>query len=174
MGGFRAYTYGLFYLRKLFNFTVNKTVSNLPDSILWTMFPITKKSRKHVKVLMAKGFSQKSETSVTLTNAITLFLNLYWDEEACDDNGGIQIHKLKEIINHVDLLWICYFYSSDVISSDAYKIEACLPNLKYIFFDLNADTVYKYNSYGIPGVIDTDPTEVLFGQVSLNPEFNWD
>jgi hypothetical protein len=166
MCGFRAYTYGLFYLRKIFNFTINKAISIIPDSILWPMIPIDKKNRKHVKVLMAKGFSQKGETSMDITNAFNLFLNLYWDEEACDDNGGIQLHKLKEIINHVDLLWVCYLYKCNS--------EPIIPNLKYMFFDLKTDLIYKYNSFSTPRVIGTESIEVLFDQVSLNPDFNWD
>jgi hypothetical protein len=171
MYGFRAYTYGLFQLRKLFNYAVNKTVSTIPDCMVWTLFPVNKQNRKNVKILMAKGFSQKSETSMDATNAVNLFLNLYWDNEACDDNGGIQIYKLKEVINHVDLLWICYLHSADHIENN---IETFIPNLKYMFFDLKTDTIYKYDSYSIPGVIGIEPTEVIFDQVGFNPDFNWD
>ena len=155
---------------------VNKTISTIPDSILWPAFPINNEGgRKHIKVLMAKGFSQESETSMDVTNAVDLFLNLYWDNEACDDNGGIQLYKLKKIINHVDLLWICYLHECNVLhTSTENNIETFIPNLKYMFFDLKTDVIYKYDSYSIPGIIGTEPLEIMFGQVTLNPNFTWD
>jgi hypothetical protein len=164
MYGFRAYTYLLFYTRILFNYMVNKVISTVPDHLICPLFSINKQNRSKVSILIAKGVSKESETSINVTNSVNLFLNLYWDNEACDDTGGIQLYKLKEIFNHVNLLWVCYLYDCKGLHT---KSEYIIPNLKYMFIDLKTSKIYKYNLYNI------EPLEFLFDQVPFNPDFKW-
>jgi hypothetical protein len=174
---FRAYTYILFWGTKLFNLAVSTTVAVVPDGLLCPSIPVNYKKdddRKKITVLMAKGYSNSKETTYDVTNAFQLFLNLYWDHEACDDKGGIQMHKLKEIMNsskHLTILWICYMFGAD--NNPRAPPEVSVPKMKYLFIDLITDTVYKYGVHSIPGILATEPIEVMFDQVAMDPKFEW-
>jgi len=175
--GFRAYTRIVHTATKIFNATFRWSLSMVPDKLLWTAYPLNlqpTRSREDVNVVMAKGYSQANETTQDVTNAINLFMNIYWDNMTCDSGGGIQLFKIKEILGgmNIDLLWISYlFRKPDLKITD--KPGELIPHLRYMFIDLKKDTVYKYGAYSIPGIIGVEPIEVMFDQISLNPTFEW-
>lgn len=171
---FRLYTYIAFWGAQIFNKAISWAICNLPDKMIWSFMSSKSDSRKSVKLMIARGFSHKTKKSHDSTNAMRLFINMYWDTEACDETGGIQLYKLKQILGKtLDLLWMCYLYNQPELEISG-EPDKVVPHIKYMFVDLKTSTVYKYNAYNIPEILGVEPIEVMFDQVSLSPEFSWD
>ena len=175
--GFRAYTRTIHIAKKLFNVAFRCGLSIIPDTYLWPAYLLNTKpihNREDVKVVMAKSYSQEKKNTKDITNAINLFLNVYWDDTACESEGGIQLFKIKEILGgmNINLIWISYLFRKPELKITN-KPGEIIPHLRYLFIDLKKDTIYKYGTYNIPGIIEVEPMELMFDQISLNPNFEW-
>jgi hypothetical protein len=61
------------------------------------------KSKKCNKVTVTLANTKYEEC----TNKLTLYKNLYWDDEFCDDKGGVRLIELAKLLN-TDELHVSY------------------------------------------------------------------
>lgn len=169
MTAFKMYTFTLFWVTKAFNAGMNFALSKLPDSVFGFAQQPT-----NVDVVIAKKYSIDAQITYDVTNAVKLFLNFYWDKEACDENGGISLTELKNIIGNCQhgFLWICYLLKEAGINPTD-PPEVIIPKLKYMFVDLGKEIIYRYGALNIPSMNETKPIDIMFNQVSFNPDFEW-
>ena len=48
------------------------------------------------------------------------------------------------------------------------------PWYQVMLFDLKTEKVYRYDSNSIPWIIGIDHIDIMFGQVTPDPNFKWD
>lgn len=169
---FKLYTLILFWGNKFFDKIIENSIYYFPDKFLWSGRSKKNNNRDLVNIIMAKGVSEYDKETCDITNAIKLFFSIYWDCGACEENGGIQLYKLKQIIGKtVDLIWFCYLYNKPSLSK--YSIyENIISNMNYIFIDLKKEKIYRYESSNIK-IEEINEEEIIFDEIPIAPDFSW-
>lgn len=164
---FHWYTLGAYkiaeYKKKFLHYTVKK----LPDKYLYTV-----KKSANIKIINAKGFTNKT-LPTNILNSILIFIKCHYNPDSCEGKGGFYMSSLKAFYKPLGLktIWISYLFDSDeLITYDPDK-KILNYNINYMSINLETDQVFKYKTNFIA---DQPPEEIMFGQVSLNPDFKWD
>ena len=160
-----------------------KMVQTLIYLSLKTPIPITtlgpqilSKTRQQVEIIKAY-----TPTSQELTDQLNLFLNWYWDNEICDETGGISINDLSNILPSSfknSVLHILYnFKPINELKNFKYKnTEELIEKFKLLVLDLSNATmeilpILTQNSSNTES--PKEPKEILFNQLSFNPNFTY-
>jgi hypothetical protein len=130
-------------------------------------FTPTLKPNAPVKVIKATD----SKGNI-ITNKLKLFMNLRWDKEMCDDQGGVDLDNFAKYIGS-SVLWVAYLleyelgneYETFINSTkdNDYSSDSLRLLLRSIIIDVGNKLVYKLHDDD-----DVHPRNILFGEVNFH------
>ena len=98
-----SYSCASFYIGKPKKYMVKKIIKKIPENYILCKKSNKIHSRKKISIIDAR----KGKTGECVKNKLILYMNVYWEEDCCDMNGGIQLDKFAEYIKD-DFIHIKY------------------------------------------------------------------
>jgi hypothetical protein len=132
------------------------------------------KTRQTINIL--KAYIDNNEHVYDFTDQLNLILNWYWDNELCDENGGLSLDKLKTVLPTEFQLSQIYILFMDFIKNNTNENITKIQVWKYNLFNklhtVNIDLNRKISSFQTPKSI-TEAVEhnIMFNQISFNLNF---
>ena len=116
-----------------------------PDKLI-IIPPSKSTSRNQIKILKARTNEQ------IITNKIKLFMNLNWDDEFCDDDGGVRLKKMAHWLK-TPVIWVAYLVDSHASPETNEKIRTML-------IDFGKNAIFKDSKL-------KKTVEILFDEVNF-------
>ena len=162
---FHIWTSIAYYISKCIYWSIGLALKYIPNNMTLINYGPKKYDDRRQKIHLTKVIAGNKQW----LNKLNLFINWFWDNDLCDETGGININKLKPFLQS-SYIYIVYIF----------ELDDKLPELYHAIINLNTDDAsYQH----IPDSTEinypvTPPTRVdkkiMFNQFSFNPEFSFD
>jgi len=99
---------------------------------------------------------------INLTDKFNLFINWFWDNNLCEETGGIDFNKIKPLFK-TSILYITYLFNFDeYFTKENHK--------KYMEYVNHVEMCLDTNQVKLNF---KEAKDVMFNQFSFNPEFSF-
>jgi len=148
----------VFYWIKLIQYFLGLIIKFIPNNWVNDFGPKKfDKKRKNVQIL-----NVRDQNGNDITKKFNLFVNWLWDDDVCEETGGLNIKKIISLFQ-TPVMYIIYLLELDkkINTNHIDDLLECLNVLKIDF----TDNQVKYNN--------NDAKDIMFNQMSFNPNFDF-
>lgn len=170
----------LFYITKFANFMLGMIITFLPTLLMPNV-----STKSPVRILRAVD-----EKGTDITKRLNMFMKFKWDNDMCDDKGGVDLDKFSDYIGS-SIIWIAYILEYEIndstynnfmmlindIEKNAdntsdltttcenynYPLEYFKKCIKFVVINTSKKVIYKLKK----NTKDLEPESILFGEVDF-------
>ena len=167
--GLYVWTWIFFQINKFIGFILASIIKYMPDHLI-SVTPI-------IPVKILKAFDGKNND---ITNRLRFFMNYSWDNEMCDEQGGVDLEPFCNYISS-SVVWVAYYFDfqvdENVCNQFSYLVElveekgGVFPNdennpfkknIKFILIDTCKKIIYRLKEDKI------EKQDIIFGEIGFS------